>query len=309
MRPHFRRFTLLVAVLAVLGSVCDGSAVALRTGSARIDFDKSAWDAVASGTGLPAPVLVLDAFFGPTFTESLSYQELLRNPHVESSYTNQLYAMNGAVVTNQPQRTAQATTFSFEPGSLPNHSGVIGLAGISRFKVSSGGSLLFGDFSLQYDETRLARGGSGWYLKGNIAPAAPAFDLLQPMVLETPTTVSIAGSLGIGFEVANLLFATPKDAGRVVGHFEFTGTLQLDSKPVPLVEASRDPEGKVFIRARGGDPGSSYVLEQSVGAMDSDLRWQDWTNAVFNAEGQGTWMSVEAEASSGAVRLFRVRSP
>ena len=40
MRPHFRRFTLLAALLAVLGSVCDGSAVALRTGSARIDFDK-----------------------------------------------------------------------------------------------------------------------------------------------------------------------------------------------------------------------------------------------------------------------------
>lgn len=149
MRLHSRRFTLLAALLVVPGSVCDGNAVGLRTGSARIDFDKSAWDAVASGTGLPAPVLLLDAFFDPTFTESLSYQELLHNPHVDSSYTNQLYAMNGTVVTNQPQRTAQATTFSFEPGSLPNHSGVIGLAGISRFKVSSGGSILFGDFSLQ----------------------------------------------------------------------------------------------------------------------------------------------------------------
>lgn len=153
------------------------------------------------------------------------------------------------------------------------------------------------------------RGGSGWYLKGNIAPAAPAFDLIQPVVLETPTTLSLAGSLGIGFEVANLLFATPTDAGRIIGRFEFIGTLQSESKPVPLVEASRDPEGKVFIRAQGGDPGSSYVLEQTVGAIDSDLRWQDWTNAVFNAEGHGSWMPVEANPSPGAVRLFRVRSP
>jgi hypothetical protein len=94
---------------------------------------------------------------------------------------------------------------------------------------------LYGDFTLQYDATRLFLGGTGWYLKGNIPPAAAAFDILNVSVVESPGSFTISGDLYPTYEVANFLYATPSDQFVDVGDFTFTGVTAI---PEPTSMAS-----------------------------------------------------------------------
>lgn len=206
--------------------------VTLTSGSATIYYHKAGWDALAAGAGGPN-AFTLDEFFNLQAVTAMTYSQVLHDEvQASPSYTGQVYPMNGPTVVNittpAPARTNQPTTFAFTPGNLEGHTGSIGLGGIARFAVAAGaggGKLLYGDFTLQYDVDRIEIGGTGWYLKGNIPPAAAAFDILNVSVTETPTTITIAGDLGVSFEVANLLYNTPDDAGRDVGDFTFTATI------------------------------------------------------------------------------------
>ncbi len=219
-----KKCLLFAAVLSVLGGTPAVRADILVSGSATINYSQSAWESLASGYG-PTPVLTLSAFFNQAQANALNYSQTLTNAQASPAYTNEVYAMNGATVTNLTGRTTQPTTFAFTPGQLTNHIGSIGLGGIARFAVYGGayGSLLYGDYTLQYDSSRIALGGSGWYLKGNIPPAAAAFDLLYVTVIQTNNTLTISGDLGVSFEVANFLYGTPSDTLAIVGTFSFTG--------------------------------------------------------------------------------------
>jgi hypothetical protein len=84
--------------------------------------------------------------------------------------------------------------------------------------------LAFGDFTLRYDAARVAVGGSGWHLVGNIAPAGTLFDLVNVSTSTAGNSLSISGDLVVSFEVANFLLATPGDQGKDVGDFRFTAT-------------------------------------------------------------------------------------
>jgi len=208
---------------ALCGISLRATAVTLTSGLARIDYDQSAWQSLASGFATP-PVLTLTAFFNQAQANTLTEDQLLTNVQTACSYTNQIYAMNGATVTNLPTRYTQPTTFDYQRGDLTNQTGRIGLGGVARFAVLDGadGNLLFGDYTLQYSTSRLALGGSGWYLEANIPPAAPAFDLLNVSILETTNYFTVSGDLGVSFEVANFLFGTPGDTLADVGTFSFT---------------------------------------------------------------------------------------
>jgi len=225
----------------VVGAACAAAFVVtsayadtLAGGSATINFYESAWTNLASGFGAP-PVLTLSGFFNQAQAGTLSESQLLiTNPAPSVSYTNEVYGMNGSVVTNAAGQYAQPTTFNFTPGQLTNATGVIGLGSVARFDVYGGayGELLFGDYTLQYSTSRLALGGSGWYLEGNIPPAAAAFDLLPSSlnIVQSAGSFTISGELGVSYEVANYLFSTPSDTLADVGNFTFTGT---DSVPEP----------------------------------------------------------------------------
>ena len=193
-------------------------------GKAVINYSQSAWESLASGFATP-PVLTLSAFFNQAQANALIQSELLSNPQTGYSYSNQIYALNGDTVTNLPSRYTQPTMFLYPRGNLTNHVGRIGLGGVARFAVLGGasGNLLYGDYTLQYNTNRFARGGSGWYLYANIPPAAPAFDLMNVNVVETTNHFTISGYLGVSYEVAYLLYATPSDWLVNVGTFTFTG--------------------------------------------------------------------------------------
>ncbi len=230
MKPHISMTKHII--LTIAGSLllkATASAALLSSGSATINYNATAWGNLASGYG-PTPVLALDGFFNQATANSLTGSQILNaaaDPY--ASYTGQVYAMNGASVSNLAGRYTQATNFNFTLGNPQVETGSIGLGGVARFGVYGGayGELEFGDFTLQYSASRILAGGSGWYLKNNIAPAGAAFDLINPNVVETGTTLSISGDLGVSYEVANFLFGTPSDQGADVGTFSFTGIVAV----------------------------------------------------------------------------------
>ena len=219
----------LILVGLTVGSLGLNSvnADSLVSGSATIDYDATAWSTIASGYGAP-PVLTLGAFFNQAESNARTQAQLQSDPNPGGpvSYLGQIYAMNGATVANLPTRYTQPTTFGYTPGSLTSHTGSIGLGGVARFDVYGGafGSLLYGDFTLQYDAARSLLGGSGWYLKGNIPPVGALFDLLNVNVVEGAGSLSISGDLGVTPEIANFLYGTPSDTLKDVGNFTFTAT-------------------------------------------------------------------------------------
>ncbi len=289
---------------------CLAAVIALRCaavspvgGFARIDYDQTAWDGLAAQSGYPTPVLTLSAFFDGPAAESLGYDAILRDSWPVATYAGQAYVMNGATVTNVAHRTAQPTTFDYTPGGLPAHTGSVGLGGISRFAASGGGSLLFGDFTLQYDAARRTRGGSGWYLRGKVPPSAPAFDLMNPRLVESEHGFTLAADLGVSFEVANLLFATPADTLRDVGDFHFTGCLSTDP-PAPVIERlETGPEG-VVISGRGGMPGGFFSVRSSERLASGE--WLEAGRGTFDVDGR---FRITTAVGVSGERWFRVQSP
>ena len=280
-------------------------AASLSTGTAVMDFDRTAWNTLAAEIGLPTPVLTLDSFFDAEGSAARNYSQILRDPSTNAIYTGQIYRMNGATVTNLEGRTSQPTTFSFTPGNPSQHSGAIGLAGIARFAVSGGGSLLYGDYTLQFDTARVARGGTGWYLKGNIPPVAPVFDLLQVTIEENATTLRLTGDLAVTFELANFLYSTPADALRVVGNFEFTGAVAGIVAP-PVLREVRLVGGSLILLG-AGSPGASYILETATNLELPVFSWSPAVSGTFDGFGNSSNSLPILPADS--VRWFRLQQP
>jgi hypothetical protein len=277
----------------------------LVSGVAQMDLDPAAWDTLASGIGATPPVLVLDAFFDQEAANARDYGQILSDASpVTPTYAGQRFVMNGPTVTNQTGRTTQPTTFEYTPGNLTNHTGSIGLGGITRFRVSSGGNLLYGDFTLFYSTTRHRFGGSGWHLKGNIAPSVAAFDLLNPQVVETTEGFMLTGDLAVSFEIANFLYATPSDALRDVGDFTFTGRLAAASQPATL--AAPEQVGDSWrIRAMGGSPGASFTLRSSADPTLPTASWTTIASGTLDGTGAASIpVSVSVATPSGFFRLL-----
>ena len=292
-----------IAGIAAFAGVSAVRADILTSGSATINFSQSAWESLASGYG-PGPVLTLTAFFNQAQANALNYDQVFTTTQASPSYTNQVYAMNGQAVTNLTGRTTQPTTFTFAPGQLTSHTGSIGLGGITRFDVYGGlgGVLLYGDYTLQYDSTRIALGGSGWYLKGNISPAAAAFDLLNVTVLETNNTLTISGDLGVSFEVAYFLYSTPGDTLANVGTFTFTGTT------APLrISSVASVGGNIIVLGTNAIAGSSYSVLSSTNAALPLSAWT--TNATGAFDSTGACSNSIAITPGETARFFRLQQP
>lgn len=294
--------------LAVVGdfSFSAQSAATVVNGKAVINFDQVAWSALASGYG-PTPVLTLSAFFSQAQANALTQSQLLNNVQTNYSYTNEIYVMNGATVTNLPTRYTQPTTFTYQRGDLTNQTGSIGLGGVARFAVYGGayGNLLYGDYTLQYDSSRLGLGGTGWYLLGNIPPAAAAFDLINVTVVETNTSFSISGDLGVSFEVANFLYSTPGDWLADVGTFSFTGyTVPFTTPVISHLEVAG---GNVHVQGTNGLTGSSYSVLSS---KDLTLPLASWAAvATGTFDGHGNSSNSIAINPGESARYYLLQQP
>lgn len=298
-----RSIILLAAGFGILAITAQ--AATLSSGTAVVDWDAAAWDSLAGDIGLPRPVLTLNSFFDAEAVAARNYSQILRDPPTNAIYTGQSYRMNGPVVTNLDGRTSQPTTFQYTPGDPEGHSGAIGLAGISRFSVSGGGALLYGDYTLQFDEARRARGGSGWYLKGNIPPVAPAFDLVQVRLQETGNRLQLDADLAVTFELAHFLYSTPSDTLRDVGEFHFSATVVEGQPGGPVIREARMEEGALVLLGSGGTPGASYTL-RSASSLD-EATWSEVKTGTFDAGGASS-NSVPLLLPDRA-RWFRLEQP
>ena len=230
---------LLGAALAGTG-LATTQAATLTTGSAVFDFDKASWSTLAGGSTAPGfELLLLDEVFDEAAAASRTASQIVGDEvQANPSYTGNVFAMNGAVVTNLTGRTAQPTNFSFAPGNLIGHSGVIGLGGVTRWDVNAlvgGGNVLAGDFTLAYDANRLLVGGSGWALTNHIAPAAVVFDLTNVTANASGGTLTISGDLSLSYEVANFLLTSPGDQGKDMGNFTFTASYVPEASTATLL--------------------------------------------------------------------------
>ena len=299
------RLIALTGLCALAGMVSRLAAETLVSGVAQMDLDPAAWNTLASGIGSTPPVLVLDAFFDQEAANARDYGQILADASpVIPTYAGQRFVMNGPTVTNQTGRTTQPTTFAYTPGDLTNHTGSIGLGGITRFRVSSGGNLLYGDFTLFYSATRHRFGGSGWHLKGNIAPSVAAFDLLNPQIQESPEGFTLSGDLAVSFEIANFLYATPSDALRDVGDFTFTGRLAVASQAA-LLAAPEQVGDSWRIRAIGGSPGASFTLRASPDPTLPSASWTLVASGTLDGAGAASIpLPISVATPSGFFRLL-----
>jgi hypothetical protein len=275
-------------------------------GKAVINYNQSAWEALASGYG-PTPVLTLSAFFNQAQANALSQNQLLNNVQANYSYTNEIYAMNGATVTNLPTRYTQPTSFIYQRGNLTNQTGSIGLGGVARFAVYGGayGNLLFGDYTLQYDSSRIALGGTGWYLEDNIPPAAAAFDLINVTVVETNSSFTISGDLGVSFEVANFLYSTPADTLADVGTFTFTGYTAPFTTPV--ISQLTAADGNLVLQATNGLASSGYTLLSTTNLALPTSAWTATATGSFDGNGISS-NSISINPAEPA-RFFQLQQP
>ncbi|MBL9139128.1 MAG: hypothetical protein JNK85_24890, partial [Verrucomicrobiales bacterium] len=283
-----------------------GALTRLTNGFATIDFDQAAWDALALVVG-PAPVQTLTGFFPQAEANALTLAELTTNAAPQVSYLGQVYRLNGSEVVNATGRTSQPTTFAYDPASPTNHVGSVGLGGVARFAVlgGAGGTLLYGDYTLQFDAARIPLGGSGWYLKGNIPPAGAVFDLLNVGLVAEANAFRLTGDLAISFEVANFLYGTPTDTLKDVGNFVFTAS--AGAKVPPAIRGLSLVGGNLTITVSSGTPGATCRLVSSTDLSSPASAWDTAGQGTFDSEGNCA-ISSPASLVEGA-RFFRVRQP
>lgn len=275
-------------------------------GKAVINYNQTAWESLASGFATP-PVLTLSGFFDQAQANVLNQGQLLTNVQASYSYSNQIYAMNGPTVSNLPTRYTQPTTFAYPRGSLTNETGSVGLGGVARFAVLGGaaGSLLYGDYTLQYDTSRLALGGSGWYLYDNIPPAAAAFDLINVSVTETTNLFTISADLGVSFEVANFLYYTPGDTLADVGTFTFTGyTVPFTT---PAINSLTVTGGNATLQAANGLAGSGFTVLSTTNLNMPVASWD--VSGTGNFAGDGTTTNSIPVNSGEPARFYQLQQP
>jgi hypothetical protein len=282
-------------------------AARIFAGKAVINYNQTAWNSLASGYG-PTPVLTLSAFFNQAQANALTQSQILTNEPADDSYTNEIYAMNGASVTNLPDRNTQPTTFIYQRGNLTNEIGGIGLGGVARFAVfgGAGGSLLYGDYTLQYDPSRITEGGTGWYLEENISgtPPEPAFDLLNVTVGETTNAFTISGELGVSEEYA-AFYNTPGDGLAEVGTFSFTG----DTAPLttPVISQLTAAGGHLVLQATNGLASSGYTLLSTTNLALPNSAWTTTTTGSF--DGNGVSSNAITINPTEPARFFQLQQP
>jgi hypothetical protein len=151
----------------------------------------------------------------------------------------------------------------------------------------------------------LALGGTGWYLFVNIPPAAAAFDLLNVAVVETSTSFTISGDLGVSFEVANFLYGTPGDWLANVGSFTFTGYTVPFSTPV--ISQWAVTGGGLMVQGTNGLAGSSYSVLSSTNLAQPLSEWTTVAIGAFDRNGMAS--TAIAFTPGEPARFFRLQQP
>ena len=210
-----------IAVAAGFVISSAASAGVVTGGEFVLDFDEAAlsgltsqlnnnawWDAAASADKgeadmrtLPAPGAVPDSFTFAVFGSSVPTPP-----------------------AGLPGRFPKASTFDYT-GDPTTGTGVIGLAGAHVADGSFNGELIFGDYDLRYDASRVgnAAGGSGWFLTNNISFSSESWDLTNvATTIIDGNNFSLSGDVALTAATGGFLGGA---AGTDIGDFSFTATV------------------------------------------------------------------------------------
>ena len=195
-------------------------------------------------------------------THSDSSFYLGNSSHTEIPAVNLLHDITPVSAANPGGQAANrhvlSTTpdFSVDPNSMTG-TGLLGMTGVELYRGLYSGSLIYGDYSLQYslanrsdvwDFYGISGSPSGWYLQNNISFPAAIYEL---------SNITLEYSDAQNWRMAGYLLLTPENAGLVqstaltnVGDFclgvgNYAGCGQISSIPIPTA-------GWLFITATGG---------------------------------------------------------
>ena len=136
-------------------------------------------------------------------------------------------------------------------------------------------------------------------------PAAAAFDLLNVAIVETNTSFTISGDLGVSFEVANFLYGTPGDTLADVGTVTFTGYTAPFTTPV--ITSVSLAGGNVLLQGTNGLAGSGYSVLSSTDLTQPAGSWSAVATGAFDANGNSS-NSITINPSESA-RYYLLQQP
>lgn len=239
-----RRIALLssLALIAASAPALGQGSHRLTTGTATFDFDLVTWAQL--GSGFPGFSPVLDEVFTFAQTEGNTAQALAAiEVEAAPSGMGLVYGMTGATVFNLTGRQAQPTDFTYVPGNLEGHFGRVGLGGMTRWETGWG-KMYCGDYSLRFDVSRQALGGTGWVIRGESPWGSPVFDLSNVVLQESAAGFSLDADLLVSPEVASIVFATVSDTFTHVGEVTFTATSEPIAVGVPFCAALTNSQNR-----------------------------------------------------------------
>ncbi|MCK5889240.1 MAG: hypothetical protein KAG19_04800 [Methylococcales bacterium] len=208
----------------------------VTTGQLIIDFDEAAWLALPTN-------ITHSAWHDEKNSADKTIDDLVLEKAQTSVPDKFIFNVFGETIPASPKglagRKPVASTFSYtdEPET---GTGKIGFAGVHKLTGLFEGALVYGDYDLRYDESRLdnAAEGSGWYLTNNISFSLPAYDLTNvESIIIDDNNFSLSGDVVLTAYNALMLMS---EEGTRVGNFTFT-TKTSTPKPV-ILEDIRPPD-------------------------------------------------------------------
>lgn len=218
----------LKIALVSLGLVfaTSASAVKVTSGEFALDFDEAGLLALSAK-------IENKAWFDSVASLDKTTQQLIAETPAEAVPDVFVFKVFGESISTPPVglsgRFPQISTFEYDDDPIKG-SGRIGLAGLHRISTI-GGNLLFGDYDLQYDKSRIDNGakGSGWFLTNRNTFALIAFDLTNVKVdVVDDSNFTMTGDVVLGKSLAGMLKIEDGE-GIDVGDFTFTTKGEADS--------------------------------------------------------------------------------
>lgn len=212
-----------VTFLTGLAIASSASAGEVTTGEFVLDFDESGLFSLSSQ-------IENTAWFDAVESADKSTAELMGKTDVPDSFDFKVF---GSSIPTPPVglagRFPKASTFDYQ-GAPNTGTGYIGLAGLHSISTV-GGAVLFGDYTLSYDLSRVdnAAGGSGWFLTNHNTFSLIAFDLtnVETTVIDE-NNFALSGDVVIAKDLGFML-QSPGDEGVDIGNFTFTTLADPDA--------------------------------------------------------------------------------
>ena len=139
----------------------------------------------------------------------------LPSPVPPISTSKFIYEVNSPDLT-VPNRATPPSSFVYEPSDIigtataivtpnPDDNEVrgIGLGGIMKFALPNDEYFVMGDWLIDYDETRIKEGASGWFLTNLFHFSGIGYDVMNETLISGPDSFYLSGGLGWSPEFSN----------------------------------------------------------------------------------------------------------